>query len=83
MPTKLLIHIPDPCVCNRLSLSSLLLLLDLTSGLDALQDVLTVLVELQLADDNVGWVDSERNRLTTRLLANDTLNVNDVLQSVD
>jgi hypothetical protein len=29
------------------------LLLDLTAGLDALQNVLTVLVELQLGDDNL------------------------------
>lgn len=50
-------HIPEPF--NRLFLSSLLLLLDLTTGLDALQDVLTVLVELQLGNDDVGWVDAD------------------------
>lgn len=46
---------------GRLSLSSLLLLLDLTTGLDTLQYALTVLVELQLRNDHVRGVDTERD----------------------
>ena len=43
---------------------SLQLLFDLPAGLDALQNVLTVLIELQLGDNNVGWVDAEWDGLT-------------------
>jgi hypothetical protein len=45
-------------LCLRLQL-----LLDLSSGLDALQYVLTVLVELQLGDDNLRWVDADGDGL--------------------
>jgi len=33
--------------------------LDLATNLDALQYALTILVQLQLGDDNVRWVDTE------------------------
>lgn len=74
-------HIPDPCTC--LFLRSLRLLLDITAGLDALQDVLTVLVELQLADDDVGWVDAKRNGLTAALLSLNTGDMNNIFETVD
>lgn len=59
------------------------LLLDLATGLDALQDGLTVLVKLELGDDDLGGVDSERDGLAGGLLADNTLDVNDVLETVD
>lgn len=54
----------------------------LAAGLDALQDGLTVLVELELGDDDVGRVDAERDGLARDLLAGDTLDVNHVLETV-
>jgi hypothetical protein len=45
------------CLCLQL-------LLDLAAGLDALQDALTVLVELQLGNDDLGWVDTDGDGLT-------------------
>jgi hypothetical protein len=59
------------------------LLLDLATGLDALQDGLTVLVKLELGDDDLGGVDAERDGLSRGLLADNTLDVNDVLETVD
>jgi hypothetical protein len=59
------------------------LLLDLATGLDALQDSLTVLVKLELGDDDLGGVDAERDGLSRGLLADNTLDVNDVLETVD
>lgn len=41
----------------------LFLLRVLPTGLDALQNVLTVLVELQLGDDDLGGVDADGHRL--------------------
>lgn len=58
-------------------------LLDLATGLDALQDVLTVLVKLELGDDDLGWVDADWDGLARGLLADDALNVHDVLETVD
>lgn len=54
----------------------------LAAGLDALQDGLTVLVELQLGDDDVGRVDAERDGLAGGLLAGDALDVNHILETV-
>lgn len=62
--------------------SSLALGRGVTAGLDALQDGLTVLVELELGDDDVGGVDAQRNGLARDLLAGDALDVDDVLQAV-
>lgn len=59
------------------------LLLDLATGLDALQDGLTILVKLELGDDDLGGVDAERDGLSRGLLADNTLDVNDVLETVD
>lgn len=59
------------------------LLLDLATGLDALQDGLTILVKLELGDDDLGGVDAEWDGLAGGLLADNTLNVNDVLETVD
>lgn len=55
----------------------------LTAGLDAGQDVLTVLVELELGDDHVAGVDAEGHALAGGLVAGDTLNVDDVFETVD
>lgn len=46
------LHNPNLCLVLQL-------LLDLATGLDALQYALTVLVELQLGDDDLGWVDAD------------------------
>lgn len=62
---------------------ALQLLLDLTAGLDALQDVLTVLVELQLGDDNLGWVNTNWDGLSRGLLLDNTLDVDNVFETVD
>lgn len=68
---------------TRLLGSGLALGAGLTAGLDALQDGLTVLVELELGDDDVGRVDAERDGLARGLLAGDTLDVDHVLETVD
>lgn len=61
----------------------LLLLLDLAAGLDALQYALTILIELQLRDDDLGGVDANGDRLTRGLLLDETLDVDDVFETVD
>lgn len=48
-----------------------LLLLLLAAGALALQDLLTVLVELELGDDNLGGSDGDGNGLAVALLADD------------
>ena len=68
--------------CSRLS-SDLALSTELTADLGAGKDVLTVLVELELGDDDLGRVDAERDGLAGGLVAGDTLNVDDVLETVD
>lgn len=65
-----------------LGLLGLEALLGLATGLDALQDVLTVLVELELGDDDLGWVDANWDGLAGGLLADDALDVHDVLETV-
>lgn len=55
----------------------------LTANLGAGQDVLAVLVELELGDDHVGGVDAQGNGLARSLVAGDTLDVDDVFQTVD
>jgi hypothetical protein len=57
--------------------------LELTADLGAGQDVLTVLVELELVDDDVGRVNAQGNGLAGGLVAGDTLDVDDVLETVD
>jgi len=64
-------------------LGGLGLSLDLATGLDALKYGLAVLVDLELSDDDLGWVDAKWDGLAGGLLANDTLDVNDVLETVD
>jgi len=56
---------------------------EVTAHLGAGQDVLTVLVELEAGDDDVGGVDAERDGLAVGLVAGDALNVDDVLETVD
>lgn len=76
------------CCCGikervRLFGSGLALVTSLTAGLDTLQDGFTVLVELQLGDDDVGGVNAQRDGLARDLLAGDTLNVDHVFETVD
>lgn len=56
---------------------------ELAADLDALKDGLTVLVKLELVDDDVGGVDAEGDGLAGGLLAGDALDVDDVLEAVD
>lgn len=63
--------------------SGLALETSLAAGLDALQDGLTILVELELGNDDVGGVDAQGHGLARDLLAGDTLDVNHVLETVD
>lgn len=55
----------------------------LTALADALEDLLTVLVKLELGDDDVRGGERKRNALAVALLANNTLNVDGPLQTVD
>lgn len=68
---------------HNLSGGSPLGLVELTTLGDALKDVLTVLVELNLGDDNLGRSNAGRDGLTVGLLAGDTLDVDEVLKTVD
>ncbi|CAL3962366.1 unnamed protein product [Diplocarpon coronariae] len=68
--------------CASLSLY-LQLRLDLAAGLDALQYALAVLVDLQLGNDHLGWVDTEGDGLARGLLLHDTLDVDDILETID
>lgn len=65
-----------------LSLGALLLVGN-TTGSDALDDVLTVLVQLELGDLHLGGSDADGDRLAVGLFAGDALNVHDVLETVD
>ena len=56
-------------VVKRLSGVLLLLLLGGAAGALALEDLLTVLVELELGDDDLGGGDGDGDRLAVRLLA--------------
>lgn len=56
---------------------------ELTADLGAGQDALTVLVELELGDDDVGGVDAQGDALAGGLVAGDTLDVDHVLETVD
>lgn len=56
---------------------------ELTADLGAGQDALTVLVELELGDDDVGGVDAQGDALAAGLVAGDTLDVDHVLETVD
>lgn len=60
-----------------------LLLVRLPTLADALQNLLTVLVELELGDLNLGWGDANGDGLAVGLLAGDTLDVDDVFETVD
>lgn len=55
----------------------------LTADLDALQDVLAVLVELELGDDDLAGVDADGDARAGNLLACDPLDVDDILEAVD
>jgi len=64
-------------------LLALQLLLDLAASLDALQDALTVLVELELGDDDFGGVNADGHGLARGLFADDALDVDYVFETVD
>lgn len=55
----------------------------LAAGLDPLQDVLTVVVELELGDDDLAGVDADGDALAGGLLASHPLDVDDILETVD
>lgn len=56
---------------------------ELTAALGAGEDLLTVLVELELVDDNVGGVDAQGDALARGLVAGEALDVDDVFETVD
>lgn len=56
---------------------------ELTAALDALKDGLTVLIKLELGNDDVGGVDADGDGGTGGLVAGDALDVDDVLEAVD
>ena len=55
----------------------------LTSLRNALQQLFTVLVHVELGDDDLRGGDTERNALAVRLLADNTLDVDNPLETVD
>lgn len=55
----------------------------LTANLGAGQDILTVLVELELGDDDVGRVEAQGDGLARGLVTGDTLNVDNVFETVN
>src|SRR5690554_3416016 len=59
------------------------LFLDGTLATLALEDSLAVLVELELGDNDVGSRNTDGDGLAVDLLAGDTLDVNDVFETVD
>ena len=54
-----------------------------TSLSNTLQNFLTVLVQLNLGDDDLRWVDADRNALTVGLFTDNSLNVDRPLQTID
>ena len=60
-----------------------LLLVELTALGDAGKDLLTVLVELEGGDDDLGGGNAEGNGLAVGLLAGDAVDVDDPLETVD
>ena len=63
--------------------SDLVLGAELTADLGPGQYVLTILVELELGDDDLGGVDAKGYRLARGLVAGDALDVDDVFETVD
>jgi hypothetical protein len=69
--------------CERKRLGSdFALSTELAASLGASQDALTVLVKLELVDDNIGGVDADRDGLARGLVTSDALDVNHVLETV-
>jgi hypothetical protein len=75
-------NIPKFCCFFEHSIPRLRRLLHRLAALPR-EDVLAVLVELQLGDDDLGGGNADGNRLAVDLLAGDTLDVNNVLETVD
>ena len=57
--------------------------LGLATDLDAFEDVLTILVDLELGDDDLGWVNTEWDGCARGLLLDETLDVDEVLETID
>ena len=72
-----------PNQADYLFLLRLQLLLDLTTVLDALQNVLTVLVELQLGDDDLRGVNTDGDGLARGLVLGDSLDVDNIFETVN
>lgn len=72
-PVEYLCHL-----CLRLQF-----LLDLATSLDAFQNVLAILVELQLGDDDLRGVDADGDGLARGLVLGNSLDVDDVFETVD
>ena len=56
---------------------------ELAAALGAGQNILTVLVKLELGDDDVGGVEAQGDGLAGGLVAGDALDVDNVLEAVD
>lgn len=55
----------------------------LTTLSDSLQDLLSVLVELELGDNDFAGVDADRDGLAVGLLSGHSLDVDEILETVD
>lgn len=55
----------------------------LSAFADSLQDVLTIFVELQFADDDFAWMNTNWNWLTVWFLSSDSFDVDEVFESVN
>lgn len=83
MPAPLLLLLVETSKSSTNSSLALLGAGDLVAaGLDASQDVLAVLVELELGDDHVAGVDAQGHALAGGLVTGDALDVDDIFQAV-
>jgi len=85
-PTLCTIHemlnTPSPNQAEHLCLR-LQLLLDLAAVLNALQNVLTVLIDLQFGDNNLRRVNADGDGLARGFVLGDSFDVDDVFETVD
>lgn len=75
-------NMPKPSQAEHLCLR-FQLLLDLATVFDALQYALTILVELQLGDDDLRGVHADGDGLARGLVLGDPLDVDDIFETVD
>ena len=86
MRCSLLIAVALRCANSVHLVDSVLTVLSLTLGLPLLvllQDLLSVLVNLELGDDAVGWVDGDSNGGSVGLLLGDLIDMDAPSSSVD